>query len=186
MRRTRAREGRRRRERWCGRVSSCGLNPGDDGRPLGTAVARNSRRARERCPGRSPSGFVSAITAAASTRRIADAAQWARVGDGATSANARPWRRKVEDATHPGSGCAPLTDKHVGDAIFVDARARSSVTVDAGTSVGRYVVLEEIRRTELGLVLRAYDPKLQREVALECVRSRAIGSAGARRLVAEA
>ncbi len=58
--------------------------------------------------------------------------------------------------------------------------------VDTGASVGRYVVLEEIRRTALGRVLRAYDPKLEREVALECVGRRALGRAGARRLVAEA
>jgi serine/threonine protein kinase len=55
-----------------------------------------------------------------------------------------------------------------------------------GASVGRYVVLEEIGHGGMGRVLRAYDPKLQREVALKEVRRDALGSRGAERLVAEA
>jgi eukaryotic-like serine/threonine-protein kinase len=74
----------------------------------------------------------------------------------------------MEDATHPGSECASLTDEHVSE---------------AGTSIGRYVVLEEIRHGELGRALRAYDPKLQREVVLECVHT---DRSTRKRLVAEA
>jgi eukaryotic-like serine/threonine-protein kinase len=40
-----------------------------------------------------------------------------------------------------------------------------------GSVVGRYVVLEQIGRGGMGMVLRAYDPKLRREVALKVVRS---------------
>ncbi|HWB81741.1 MAG TPA: serine/threonine-protein kinase [Nannocystaceae bacterium] len=50
----------------------------------------------------------------------------------------------------------------------------------------RYVVLEEVGHGGMGRVLRAYDPKLQREVALKEVRSDLLGPEGARRLVAEA
>jgi tetratricopeptide (TPR) repeat protein/tRNA A-37 threonylcarbamoyl transferase component Bud32 len=55
-----------------------------------------------------------------------------------------------------------------------------------GSGVGRYVVLEEVGRGAMGRVLRAYDPKLQREVALKQVRGDVLGSEGAERLVAEA
>ncbi len=58
--------------------------------------------------------------------------------------------------------------------------------VDRSLRVGRYVVLEEIGRGGMGRVVRAYDPKLQREVALKEVRRETLGPSGARRLVAEA
>jgi tetratricopeptide (TPR) repeat protein len=58
--------------------------------------------------------------------------------------------------------------------------------VELAFRVGRYVVLEEIGRGGMGRVVRAYDPKLQREVALKEVRRETLGPTGAQRLVAEA
>jgi eukaryotic-like serine/threonine-protein kinase len=56
----------------------------------------------------------------------------------------------------------------------------------AGAQLGRYLVIERVGRGGMGVVLRAYDSKLQREVALKLVRKDALGEAGQSRLVREA
>ena len=48
------------------------------------------------------------------------------------------------------------------------------------------MVLEEVGRAGMGRVLRAYDPKLQREVALREVRADALDGQSNARLVAQA
>jgi hypothetical protein len=66
------------------------------------------------------------------------------------------------------------TDAAAEDATVVEAGSASAperVESFARPSDGRYLVIEEIGRGGMGRVFRAYDPKLQREVALKVVRS---------------
>ncbi|MEM9459836.1 MAG: tetratricopeptide repeat-containing serine/threonine-protein kinase [Myxococcota bacterium] len=55
-----------------------------------------------------------------------------------------------------------------------------------GQSLGRYLVVEEIGSGGMGRVVRAYDPKLQREVALKELRPEVRDERAEQRLVAEA
>ena len=57
---------------------------------------------------------------------------------------------------------------------------RAKANLERGAVVGRYVVLDEIGAGAMGAVYRAYDPDLDRSVALKVVDSAATPDAAAR------
>ncbi len=76
---------------------------------------------------------------------------------------------------------------HLAEAMVLDRiRSRMLGAPEVTRTFGRYVLIEEIGRGAMGRVLRAYDPKLQREVALKEVRHDALDADATSRLVAEA
>jgi len=64
--------------------------------------------------------------------------------------------------------------------------APAFVGIDSSGGHGRYLPIEELGRGGMGRVLRAYDPKLQREVALKLLHMEVVDSAGRARMVREA
>ena len=81
-----------------------------------------------------------------------------------------------------------MSDLRSDDAetLDVEGSAVGLTAPSVGERLDRYVVLEEIGRGGMGRVLRAYDPKLHREVALKVLRTDRFSEDGQARMVREA
>ncbi|MFO0632674.1 MAG: serine/threonine-protein kinase [Nannocystaceae bacterium] len=92
--------------------------------------------------------------------------------------------RRDSDQTrvHPGGDASGDSSSGHGPPLAgFDAR-----WADIGTTLGRYVLVERVGAGGMGTVVRAYDPKLHREVALKRVRRKAIGAEATERMMREA
>ena len=69
--------------------------------------------------------------------------------------------------------------------VTVD-ESQDGPALQPGATIGRYLTIEELGRGGMGIVLRAYDPRLSREVALKLLRTERVGPDGRARLVREA
>jgi tetratricopeptide (TPR) repeat protein len=74
------------------------------------------------------------------------------------------------------------------DDELVDAPRPTPIAerLEEGSRVGRFVVLERVGAGGMGVVFRAYDPRLGREVALKCLKARGLLAEHRDRLVREA
>lgn len=69
---------------------------------------------------------------------------------------------------------------------YVTSAPTESSRLQTGESIGRYMVINEVGVGGMGIVYRAYDTRLQREVALKCVRSEVLSEEARARLIREA
>ena len=66
------------------------------------------------------------------------------------------------------------------------AASLATLSLELGGKLGRYLVIEKLGQGGMGVVVRAYDPKLHREVALKRLHKDALDSDGEARLLREA
>ncbi len=91
---------------------------------------------------------------------------------------------KLQAVVIPGSGNAPTHSEEVGTSLS------DEVPLTRGETLGRYVVLDVIGSGGMGMVYAAYDPELDRKLAIKLMRSGTwldtAGSDGKSRLLREA
>jgi len=88
------------------------------------------------------------------------------------------------EARRPPDDDEGLETRELGSSLPPEAELHAPLGQSA--ALGRYMPIEELGRGGMGRVLRAYDPKLQREVALKVLNAGAVGALGRARLVREA
>lgn len=75
----------------------------------------------------------------------------------------RPTGANVAPAPTPG-------DATIGPSALARSSSCEGVMLAAGTTIGRYVLLERIGAGAMGVVFRAYDPELDRRIAIKLLR----------------
>jgi len=89
------------------------------------------------------------------------------------------------DETVPSSDFGPSSLTQA--TVTPGARAETDVVLERGAAVGRYVVIDRLGSGAMGVVVLAFDPTLDRKVALKLVRLDHTGTtAGLQRLLREA
>ena len=80
-----------------------------------------------------------------------------------------------------------MTSDALSETLPDEPVRESSPAIDRGQTIGRFIVLEQLGTGGMGVVYAAYDPNLDRKVAIKVLRSQASGSEEARmRLLREA
>ncbi len=91
------------------------------------------------------------------------------------------------NVTLPGLGSTPAFADTVASSRDSEPRFVESATLARGETIGRFVVLDVLGTGGVGVVYAAYDPNLDRKVAIKLLLGAATGSADARtRLLREA
>jgi Tfp pilus assembly protein PilF/predicted Ser/Thr protein kinase len=72
------------------------------------------------------------------------------------------------DAT---AGQGLSSDETLAGTLASPSRVQAGVEIDRGATIGRYVVLSKLGAGAMGVVLAAYDPELDRKVALKLLRA---------------
>lgn len=86
-----------------------------------------------------------------------------------------------------GASCSPVHDVTVTSAALrPEAVSLEGEQAANARRMGRYLFIEELGRGGNGTVMRAYDLRLQREVALEAVRADLLSSDAHAEMLAEA
>ncbi|MCA9651546.1 MAG: serine/threonine protein kinase [Myxococcales bacterium] len=68
----------------------------------------------------------------------------------------------------------------------IESASSEERPIEPGTNIGRYIALDPLGEGAMGRVVRAYDPKLAREVAIKQIKSFALDDAAEKRLSREA
>ena len=77
-------------------------------------------------------------------------------------------------------------NRTLGDRALTDPQASGEAGLRPGDRIGRYVLISSVGQGGMGVVFLAYDPELDRKVALKLLRLGLLGREGKLRLVREA